>query len=162
MWVRLVSRKTTIPFRTGSCLSSNVVVCGHCLCDCPAQLLEHYNGSHRCPSSFIQESFWWWQCSVRYSLPLPPPPGISVPACTSLDVKPASATDRLVFSFQGVYVQSIAKKRVGKNWMNRDGRNLEDFLAAGKAYKLYTELHSGGGPFYYFRCGFSADGTLSK
>ena len=24
--------------------------------------------------------------------------------------------------------------------MNRDGRNLEDFLAAGKACKLYTEL----------------------
>ena len=27
----------------------------------------------------MQESFWWWQCSVRYSLPLSPPPGISVP-----------------------------------------------------------------------------------
>ena len=31
----------------------------------------------------MQESFWWWQCSVRYRLPLPPPPGISVPASTS-------------------------------------------------------------------------------
>ena len=31
----------------------------------------------------MQESFWWSQCSVRYSLPLPTPPGISVPATTS-------------------------------------------------------------------------------
>ena len=28
----------------------------------------------------MQESFWWWQCSVRYSLPLPPPPGVVGPA----------------------------------------------------------------------------------
>ena len=31
----------------------------------------------------MQKSFWWWQHSVRYSLPLSPPPGISVPAGTS-------------------------------------------------------------------------------
>ena len=28
----------------------------------------------------MQESFWWWQFSVRYSLPLPPPPGVAGPA----------------------------------------------------------------------------------
>ena len=26
------------------------------------------------------EPFWWWQCSARHSFPLPPPPGILVPA----------------------------------------------------------------------------------
>ena len=31
----------------------------------------------------MQESFWWRQCSVRYSLPLPPPPGISASASTT-------------------------------------------------------------------------------
>ena len=32
----------------------------------------------------MQESFWWWLCSVRCGLPLPQAPlGISVPACTS-------------------------------------------------------------------------------
>ena len=39
-------------------------------------------------TSFIwmQESFWWWHCySIRYSLPLPPPPGISVPTSISLE-----------------------------------------------------------------------------
>ena len=33
----------------------------------------------------MQESLWWWQCRVRYSLPLPPPAGISVPASTSAE-----------------------------------------------------------------------------
>ena len=52
--------------------------------------------------------------------------------------------------------------------MNRDGRNLEDFLAAGKACKLYSELSctggggGGGRGGDLFRCGFSADGMLSK
>ena len=35
--------------------------------------------SQCCLPSVMQESLWWWQCSVRYSLPLPPPPGILVP-----------------------------------------------------------------------------------
>ena len=33
----------------------------------------------------MQKSLWWWQCSVRYSPPLPPPPGISGPTSTSLE-----------------------------------------------------------------------------
>ena len=31
----------------------------------------------------MQKSSWWWQCSVRYSRHLHPPPGTSVPASTS-------------------------------------------------------------------------------
>ena len=31
----------------------------------------------------MQESLWRWECSVRYSLPLPSPPEISIPATTS-------------------------------------------------------------------------------
>ena len=35
-------------------------------------------------ATLMQESFWWWQSTIRYSLPLPPPPGILVHASTSL------------------------------------------------------------------------------
>ena len=51
--------------------------------------MQHQNGS--CDLSelslpifiFNPESFWWCQCCVRYSIPLPSYPGISVPAGTS-------------------------------------------------------------------------------
>ena len=73
------------------------VICGHCLwglcpsqlmilCPsqvmilCLSQLMKCYNGSYRCPSQLLQESLWWRQCSVRHSLPLSQPTGISVPA----------------------------------------------------------------------------------
>ena len=66
----------------GSPLSSEVAVCGHCL----VILFLTVNGTLKWLSSLPilkQESFWWWQCSERYSLPLPPPPGISVLASIS-------------------------------------------------------------------------------
>ena len=41
------------------------------------------------------ESFWWWQCSIRYNLPHPPPPGMPDPT-TGLCSK---ATDSLLNMF---------------------------------------------------------------
>ena len=36
------------------------------------------------PAHLNTKSFWWWQCSVRYSSPHPLPPGISVPVSLHL------------------------------------------------------------------------------
>ena len=44
----------------------------------------------------MQESFRWWRCSVKYSPPLPPPPGISVPRECLFGDNPALNT----FSYQ--------------------------------------------------------------
>ena len=59
-----------------------VVVCGHRL----ATLSLTINKTVKWLSSLpilVQESFWWWQCSVRYSLSFPQLHGISVLASTS-------------------------------------------------------------------------------
>ena len=38
---------------------------------CPSQLMKHYLKWLSSLPILMQESFWWWQHSVRYSLPLP-------------------------------------------------------------------------------------------
>ena len=56
---------------------SGVVVYGHCL----VTLLLTINETLKWLSSLpilMQESFWWWQCSDRYTSVIPPPP-FSVP-----------------------------------------------------------------------------------
>ena len=72
--VRLVSRGTSVRIRFGSHFSLKIVVCGHC----PVTLSLTINETLKWLSSppiWMQESFWWWQCSDKvYNLPLPPPP----------------------------------------------------------------------------------------
>ena len=38
---------------------------------CPSQLMKHYLKWLSSLSIIMQESFWWWYHSVKYSLPLP-------------------------------------------------------------------------------------------
>ena len=67
---RMVNRRTSARVRLGSPLSSKGVLCGHGL----VTLSLTANQTLKCISSLpilIQEWFWRWQCSVRYSLPLP-------------------------------------------------------------------------------------------
>ena len=63
--IRLVSKKMLVWFCVSSPLLKRVVVCGHCL----VRLSLTINATLKCLSSLPilrQESFWWWQCSVRY------------------------------------------------------------------------------------------------
>ena len=73
--LRLVSRGTSVRIRFGSPLSSNVVVCGHCLVTLSITINETLKWLSSLPI-LTQESFWWLQYSDRYiiSLSLPPPP----------------------------------------------------------------------------------------
>ena len=66
-------------FSSASALSfsSKTVVCGHCLCDFPPDNVWNITTAHTA-AHLSAESFWWRQCSVRYSLPLSPPPGILI------------------------------------------------------------------------------------
>ena len=61
--------------------SSRVMVCGHCLVTLSTQLIKHQNGSYRCQSKCRSHS--GGDRVALDSLPLPPPPGISVPSSTS-------------------------------------------------------------------------------
>ena len=71
-------------YHFGSPLSLNFVLYGHGLVIFPLTIKATLKRLTSLPVHRTNtESFWWWQCSVRYSLPLPPPPGISVPASTS-------------------------------------------------------------------------------
>ena len=73
----LSGKAISVRFRFGYPPALKVVVCGHCL----VTLLLTINEALKWLSSLPvleQESFRWWQCSDRYSLPLPPPPGTSV------------------------------------------------------------------------------------
>ena len=77
--IRLVSKKMLVWSCVSSPLLKRVVVCGHRLVTVSLTI----NATLKCLSSLpilMQASFWWWQYSVRYCLPLPIPPGISVPA----------------------------------------------------------------------------------
>ena len=73
--VRLVNRGTLVRFRFGSPFSWKLS------CDHALTINETLKWLSSLPI-LTQEWFWWWQSSVRYSLPLPPPPGISAPTCT--------------------------------------------------------------------------------
>ena len=63
----------------------------------------------------MQKSFWWWQCSVRYSLPQ----GISVPASTSLETtwRQTSLTKlrKCGCSVSRVHVYGTIKGKVSEN-----------------------------------------------
>ena len=67
----MVSGWTSVQFCFSSSLSSKVVICGHCLCDFAPDNVWNIIIAHT-ETHLSAESFWWWQCSVRYSLPLFP------------------------------------------------------------------------------------------
>ena len=51
-------------------LSSKVVVHGHCFVTLPFTINETLKWHSSLPI-LMQDSFWWWQCSVRYIFPPP-------------------------------------------------------------------------------------------
>ena len=56
-------------------LSKKVVVCGHCLVT--LSITSYWNIKMALIAAHLNagiESFWWWQCSDRYIISLPPPP----------------------------------------------------------------------------------------
>ena len=61
------------------------MVCGHCLVTLSLTINETLKWLSSLPI-LMQESFWRLQCSVGYSLPLPPSSGIWVPVSTSLEM----------------------------------------------------------------------------
>ena len=75
-----------------------VVVCGHCLVTLSLTVNETLKWLSSLPI-LMQESFWWWQCSDRYTIslsptsilpPSPPPPTFSpsqISLMVSVDVK---------------------------------------------------------------------------
>ena len=67
------SKRASVRFLFVSPFSSKVVVCGHCFMTLFLTITETLKWLSSLPT-LMQESFWWWQCNVRYSLPLPPPP----------------------------------------------------------------------------------------
>ena len=56
----------------------NVYVMGYSFVTLPSEFMKHQNGSNRCPSKCKSHSG-GDSVALRYSLPLLPPPGISVP-----------------------------------------------------------------------------------
>ena len=69
--LRLVSRRTSVRIRFGSHFSSKVEVCGHCLVTLSLTISETLKWLSSLPT-FMQESFWRWQCSDRYIICLSP------------------------------------------------------------------------------------------
>ena len=61
---------TSVQFPTWA-LSSKAVVHGHCLVTLPFTLNETLKWHSSLPI-LMQDSFWWWQCSVRYIFSPPP------------------------------------------------------------------------------------------
>ena len=64
--------RTSVRFRFGSPFSSKLVVCGHCLLTLSLTIDETLKWLSSLPN-LMQKSFWWWQCSDRYIISLPPP-----------------------------------------------------------------------------------------
>ena len=67
-----VSWGTSVRIRFGSPFSSKVVVCGHCLMTLSLTINETLKWLSSLPI-LMQVSFWWWQCSDRYTVSLFPP-----------------------------------------------------------------------------------------
>ena len=57
--------------RFGSPFSSKMVVYGHCLVTLPRAIHETLTEMSHIAAHACTRSFWWWQCTVRYKLPLP-------------------------------------------------------------------------------------------
>ena len=79
-------QKTSVRFRFGSPPSSNVVVCGHRLATLSLTINETLAlvAAHLNAEVILAVTVY---NSVRYSLPLAPPPGTSVPATTSSETR---------------------------------------------------------------------------
>ena len=95
----------------------------------------------------VQYSFWWWQCRI----PLPPFPGISVPASTSLETTPrwTSWTLSLLWChFLGsrslpvpLWSHDVSSKRPIKV-QNLKPLTVFDFFFALARERIFFEIHS--------------------
>ena len=62
-------RGASVRMRFDSPFSSEVVICGHCLVTLSLTINETFKWLSSL-SILLQELFWWWQCSDRYTIAL--------------------------------------------------------------------------------------------